>query len=225
MQSQDTLPERTLHVMSQSTSIQSRRKDIPHLNVPVAFAARALIGTCIGTSVAVHGFQAAGIASPELGAQVHSVAMLAAAISLIVTGFLKIQMVGVAARPHRIKVNGERKEVFVRRRTEVLVWLVRRWMVFLLCVGIALAALYAGLAHYQVQVDLEPMERALADVARMSQDVVLLLYAIGFSAATLLLSETMLRVSSKAGIPNQAAWIYLPAIAGMASTLHRMGAR
>ncbi|MBI3890602.1 MAG: hypothetical protein HY303_03625 [Candidatus Wallbacteria bacterium] len=211
--------------MSQSIAIQSRRKDNPAIHVPLAYTARAVLGTCIGSSVALYGWQASAAASPEVRAQVHSVAMLAAAISLMVTGFVKIQMVGVASRTHRVKLDGQKKEIFVRRRSEVLGWLVRRWMVFLVCAAAALGALHAGLAHYQVQLPLEPMERALSEVARMSQDVTLLLCALGFSTATLVLSETMLRLSSKAGIPNQAAWIYLPAIASMAATLHHLGAR
>ncbi len=59
----------------------------------------------------------------------------------------------------------------------------------------------------------------------MGQDVTLLLCALAFSTATLGLSKAMLRLSTKAGLPNQAAWIYLPVIASMATTLTRLGVR
>ncbi|MBI4871480.1 MAG: hypothetical protein HY814_07930 [Candidatus Riflebacteria bacterium] len=211
---------------AQNMVIQGRRKDAEPVKPAAAFVGRAVLGLCIGTSVAFYGRLAiVSTAPPAVLQQFHSVAMMAAALSLMIVGFLKVQMVGVVGKPHRVKLNGQRQEVFVRRRPEVLSWIARRWLVFAVCLIAALGLLALGLNYYHVPLPVEPVQKALDQVTRMSQDVLLLLLALILGTATLLLSETTLRMTAKAGLQHQAAWIYLPAIVSMAGLLTYLAGR
>lgn len=210
--------------MNQDAATQlSRRKDFTRSSAPRAFFARAVLGACIGSTVAFYGHQAAALAPHPVPDQLRAIAFLAAAVSLTLILFLKIQMTGIAAGPRRVRVQGKKQEIFVRRRPEVLAWILRRWIVFFVCVAATLAALFAGLAHYNVPLPVEPVQQAMAQVARMGQDLTLLVYALVLGCATLFLSETTLRITAKTGLRNQAAWIYLPAIGSMTATLLRLG--
>ena len=214
-----------MNAHAQNLVIQTRRKEPTKIQPTAACLGRAVLGACIGTSVAFYGYVAASSAPPAVAQQFRSVALMAAAISLMIVGFLKAQMAGVVSRQHKVRINGQKQEVFVRRRPEVLAWIVRRWMLFIVCVAAVLGLLWLGLNYYHVALPVEPMQKALDEIGRMSQDLTLLLYALALGAATLVLAEWTYRMTAKAGLEHQAAWIYLPAIASMSGLLSYLAAR
>ncbi len=211
-----------MSVKAQKLAPQTRRNQIERPNPGAAFASRTLIGACIGSAVALYGYLATASTPAAAQDQLQSVAFMAAGLSVSIIIFMKVQMALVSSRPHKMKTHGVKKEVFVRRRPEVLAWILRRWIVFLVCVGVALGALTIGLKHYKLPLPTEPVKAAVQQVAQMGQDATLLLFALALGGTTLLLSETAVRLTMKVNLPHQASWVYLSAIGSMTATLLRL---
>ena len=185
-----------------------RRRNPRPINRPLYHVTHLILGAALGSCVGYHGYLIArilfGAHSPNLG-HLWWLTICGGIVAMI---FIKSQMDSIRETIYVKRIEGQLKQIRVRRRHEVVMTLVKRALIGLLAAAAIVGLLHYGILHFRSEV------KGLGSgqlVPAVGEDVFMALFALVMTAVTLTFCELTLRTTQKEGFPYIALWLFIPA--------------